>query len=130
MRRLNKRRGMTLIEIMVVLIILGLIAGIVAVNMPAFTSRGYQVRIESDLNTIKSAAALYKMNNNRFPTSVSQLAEGNNSPLESVPKDPWGNAYIIKMNGNRVEIWCYGQDGAPGGQTEDDKDYSTGGSTQ
>lgn len=122
----RRNRGLTLIEIMVVLIIIGLLAGLVAYNIGGVTESGYKTRIKTDLSTIANACEMYKLKyNNKYPDSADALASGDNPILKKVPKDPWGNTYQLKREGSKVVVWCYGEDGVPGGTEGNDKDYSS-----
>lgn len=126
MLRKRRNRGLTLIEIMVVLIIIGLLAGLVAYNIGGVTASGYRTRIKSDLATIANACEVYKLNNNnKYPDNAEALAAGDNPILTKIPKDPWGNPYQLKREGSKVVVWCYGEDGVPGGTEGNDMDYSS-----
>jgi general secretion pathway protein G len=120
---------MTLIEIMVVVAILGMIAGVVGV---AVMGRFQEAKIQTATLDIKGFAdglRLFKLKHSRFPTTAEGLAslyaEGY---LEGDPKkDPWSNDYVYISPGTKhpdsYDIICYGADGKPGGD-KDDADIS------
>jgi len=111
---------MTLIEIMVVIAILGLIAGAVSVNV----IRGWHLerkdRAANDIKVIDSALKVYYTRKGHYPDTASGL----NSLvelqiLERVPNDPWGHPYVYALEGARPLITSYGRDGVPGGEGAD-----------
>ncbi len=131
LRRLQDqgRRGMTLIEIMVVVAILGMIAGVVGV---AVMGRFNEAKIQTaqlDIKGFADGLRLFKLKHSRFPTTAEGLGilytEGF---LEGEPKkDPWGNDYVYISPGTKhqdtYDIISYGADGKPGGD-KDDADIS------
>jgi general secretion pathway protein G len=126
--------GFTLIEIMVVVVILGILAAIVAPNVIGRIDQAQITRVESDLRGIESALKFYRMDNFAYPTSeqglealITRPADPNirnwkpGGYLERMPKDPWGNPYLYLNPGNNGEIDVYtlGRDGRPGGEDLD-----------
>lgn len=109
-------RGMTLIEIMVVLVILGLIAGAVTV---AVIPRINEARISTaklDIATLENALKLYYARTGKFPdTATGFKILLDQQLIERAPKDPWGNDYVYLLESGRPIITSYGADGAPGG---------------
>jgi general secretion pathway protein G len=126
----------TLIEIMVVIVILGILATLI---MPKILDRPEQARRTAtrlQISHFKSALALYKLDVGHYPTA----AEGGLNALvtnpgatgwktggylqdtDTVPKDPWGNAYVYTcpgQNGRDFDIVSYGATGQPGGTGAD-----------
>ncbi|MHB8420295.1 MAG: type II secretion system major pseudopilin GspG [Myxococcales bacterium] len=121
----SAQRGMTLIEIMVVVAILGMIAGVVGV---AVMGRFKEAKVETaqlDIKGFANGLNLYKLKHSHYPTTADGLAvlysEGF---LEGAQKkDPWQNDYVYicpgTKNPNSYDIISYGADGKPGGDDED-----------
>lgn len=131
-RRSRSEHGFTLIEIMVVVIILGILAAIVAPNVIGRVGDAQITAAKSDIRGIENAMKLYRLDNFSYPSSeqgmqalVSKPSDPNirnwKQYLERLPKDPWGNAYLYLNPGNNSEIDIYtlGRDGRPGGEGED-----------
>jgi len=123
--------GFTLIEIMVVIVILGILAALV---VPRFIERPDEARViaaKTDIAAIMAALKLYRLDNQRYPTSEQGLsalvAKPATSPvppnwkpngyLERLPKDPWGHPYQYLNPGLRgeIDVFSFGADGQPGG---------------
>jgi general secretion pathway protein G len=126
------QHGFTLIEIMVVVIILGILAAIVAPNVIGRIDDAQISKAKADLRNIESALKLYRMDNFNYPTTeqglqalVTRPADPNirnwKQNLERLPEDPWGNPYQYLSPGNNGEIDVYtlGRDGRPGGEGVD-----------
>jgi len=122
--------GFTLIELMVVVVILGILAAVV---VPRVMDRPAQARItaaKNDIQAIKSALDMYKLDNHRYPTTDQGLQalveEPNSEPeppnwngyLDRVPQDPWGNPYQYLNPGKHgdVDVMSLGADGRKGGE--------------
>ena len=139
-RRFVPRRaaGMTLIEILVVLVLIGIVLGIVGGN---FIGRGEKAKADAakiEISQIGQALDLYKLEVGRYPTSQEGLqalisapaGAGNwNGPYWKkavLPKDPWGNEYKYTSPGQTApyEILSYGADGKEGGESSN-KDISS-----
>lgn len=126
----SSQSGFTLIEIMVVVVILGILAGIV---VPRIMDRPDTARVEAakqDIRAIESALNLYRLDNNHYPSTdqgLEALVEeptGDPEPrnwqgyLDQVPTDPWGNKYQYLNPGehSEIDIYSLGADGEPGGK--------------
>ena len=133
-QRNRRQHGFTLIEIMVVVIILGILAAIVAPNVIGRVGDAQIAAAKQDLRGIENALKFYRLDNFRYPTTeqgLRALVTRPNDPnvknwkqggyLDRLPKDPWGNQYLYLNPGNRAEIDIYtlGRDGRPGGEGED-----------
>ena len=127
----SRQRGFTLIEIMVVVIIIGLLAAIVAPNVIGRVDDAQITRAKADISQIENALKFYRLDNFAYPTSeqgLEALVSKPNDPniknwktggyLDRVPKDPWGNPYLYLNPGNNGEIDVYtlGSDGKAGGE--------------
>jgi len=131
----NRRQlGFTLIEIMVVVIIIGLLAAIVAPNVICRVDDAQITKAHAEISNIGSALKFYRLDNFSYPTSEQGLEALVNKPndpnvknwksggyLERLPKDPWGNPYQYLNPGNHgeVDIYTLGRDGRPGGEGPD-----------
>ena len=120
----RSQRGFTLIEIMVVVVIIGLLAAIIAPNVIGNIDKALVTRTQGDIRSIETALNLYRLDNFRYPTTeeglqalVSGSGEGK-SYLNSVPPDPWSNPYQYVYPGQQREfdVFSYGADGQEGGE--------------
>lgn len=134
-RARDRQRGFTLIEIMVVVVIMGILAALVVPKLMGRTDDARIIAARQDIATLMQGLKLYKLDNQRYPTTEqglqSLIARPVNGPiptnwktggyLERLPKDPWGNPYQYLSPGLRgeVDIFSYGADGQPGGTGND-----------
>jgi len=123
--RQAKRRGMTLIEIMVVVAILGMIASVVAVAVVGRLGEAKREAAALDIKGFEDGLLLYKMKHGHFPTTSDGLqALYQEGYLKGAMKqDPWGHDYTYVSPGQKhadgYDITSYGADGQPGGEKED-----------
>lgn len=105
-------RGMTLIEIMVVLVILGLIAGAIGYNV--FTQlKEAQIKTATlDLKAISNGVDLFHVETGQWPDSLQQLVP---KFVKELHKDPWGSEYSYVHTGDGYDVYSYGPDKAQGG---------------
>jgi general secretion pathway protein G len=128
-KRSYRQHGMTLIEILVVLVLIGIVMGILGGN---FIGRGEKAKADAakiEIGQIGQALDLYKLETGRYPSSSEGLqalvtapagATNWNGPYwkkSSIPKDPWGNDYRYTSPGQKgaYDIVSLGADGKEGG---------------
>src|SRR4051794_8612282 len=104
----RRRRGMTLIEIMVVITILGLIMAAVGVAVIPKLDEAKQDTARLDIANIHNALKLYYTKKGKFPdtaTGLRALVETQN--LDKIPNDPWGHEYVYMNEGGKPVIMSY-----------------------
>ena len=119
-RRRRRNRGMTLIEIMVVITILGLIAAAVGVAVIPKLEEAKRDTARLDIGSINNALKLYYTKQGKYPdtaTGLKALVDTQN--LDKMPLDPWGNEYVYMNEGGKPVIISYGADGTAGGEGPD-----------
>ena len=110
-------RGMTLIEIMVVLVILGLIASAVVIAVFPQLQKARVERTNLDIGNIDSGLKLSNARKGKFPDTATGLkALVDMEILDKMPKDAWGNDYVYTLESGRPVVTSYGADGVPGGE--------------
>ena len=118
-------RGFSLVEIMVVLVIIGLLAGLVGVNVRSYLLRAKQNAARAEIATLCDALAAFYTEYDRYPTNeeglliLSQPTERLPEPLlDSHPVDPWKNPYVYNQPGRSgpFEVLSLGADGREGGE--------------
>lgn len=136
----SRSHGFTLIEIVVVVVIIGLLAAMVAPRVMQRTDDAKIVRVANDIRAIEASLNLYKLDNFNYPSSEQGLAALVTKPLgapepknwkqggylRSLPKDPWGNEYQYAnpgTDGSPFDLYSFGADGKVGGE-EMSKDLS------
>jgi general secretion pathway protein G len=129
-RRREAQAGVTLIEMLVVVTIIALFAGLVGMRMWVQADRARVTAARAQINTLMGALNTYKMETGQFPTTEQGLQALRVAPpgvsnwggpyLErEVPNDPWGHPYVYHYpseQGDEPEIISYGADGQPGGE--------------
>jgi len=129
------QQGFTLIEIMIVIVIMGIMASLI---VPKIMGRPDEARIiasKQDIASILQALKLYKLDNQRLPSTeqgLQALVTKPSSPpipsnwkvdgyLDKLPKDPWGNPYQYLSPGlhGNIDVFSFGSDGAIGGEGND-----------
>jgi len=112
----QRRRGMTLIEIMVVIAILGMMTAAVAVGVLGQYGSAQQKTVAMDFKTLESQLDLYLVQKGSLPSQSDGLKLLVQAGISrEMPKDPWGHPYQYAVNGGEVTLTSYGSDGEPGG---------------
>lgn len=137
----NRRRvtGFTLIEIMVVMVIIGILAALIAPKIISRTDDARKLAAQQDISTIMQALKLYKLDNQRYPVATQGLQALVTKPtsdpipgnwksggyLEKLPADPWGSPYQYRQPGlhGDIDVWSMGADS----QTDTTQDKSAEG---
>jgi general secretion pathway protein G len=137
--RVNVRRrsGFTLLELVVVIIVLGLLAGIVAPQIIGRLSEAKSTTAKTQIELLSVALDGYRLDNGSYPTTDQGLAALRERPTrapvpanwrgpylrKAVPLDPWGRPYVYRAPGERnpsaFDLESLGRDGKPGGEGED-----------
>ena len=129
------RQGFTLLEVMVVVVILGILAALV---VPKIISRPDEARViaaKQDIASLMQALKLYRLDNQRYPTTEQGLQALVTKPtttpappnwktggyIERLPRDPWGQPYQYLNPGLRgeIDVFSFGADGVAGGEGND-----------
>jgi general secretion pathway protein G len=126
--------GFTLIEIMVVVVILGILAALVAPNVIRRIDDARVTKAQQDIRAYETALNLYRMDNFRYPTSEQGLEALVKQPtdpnirnwkqggyIDGLKKDPWGADYLYIAPGTHgdFDLYTLGADGKPGGEGPD-----------
>ncbi len=133
-RKMGRNRrgqaGVTLIEMLVVVTIIGLFVALVAPSMFKNADKARVTAARSQLENFMTALGSYKLDTGAFPTTEQGLQALRVKPQDvaqwagpympkDIPKDPWGHDYVYKYpgeHGDEPEIICLGADGQPGGE--------------
>ncbi|MCA1925200.1 MAG: type II secretion system major pseudopilin GspG [Thiobacillus sp.] len=121
-------RGFTLLELLVVLVILGLLAGYVAPKYFSQVGKSEVKTARAQIDALEKALDQYRIDTGRYPNAEQGLAALNARPVDeprwngpylkkSVPNDPWGKPYQYRNPGERgeIDVFSFGRDGQPGG---------------
>ena len=131
----QRQRGFTLIELMVVIVILGLLATVVTLNVMPSQDRAMVEKARADIAVLEQALETYRLDNLAYPSSGQGLAALQRAPqdlsqpqryrpggyVRRLPADPWGNPYQYRLPGNRggaFDVYSFGADGAEGGEAD------------
>jgi general secretion pathway protein G len=121
--RRTAEEGFTLVELMVVIVIIGLLATVVVINVMPATDRAALTKAKADIATLEQGVEMYRLNKLRYPTAAEGLqAVVSEGFVKRLPNDPWGNPYRYTApgrDGRDFEISSNGADGREGGEGED-----------
>ena len=143
--RITDRRaaehGFTLVELMVVIVIIGLIATIVAINVIPASEKARVEKAKADISTIEQGLEQYRLDNMTYPGATDGLQALLPPPasltqperyrrggyIRKLPQDPWGRPYQYTVPGRKgaFEIYSLGADGQPGGDGDNADLYSS-----
>ncbi|MDZ4374677.1 MAG: type II secretion system major pseudopilin GspG [Phenylobacterium sp.] len=132
----RKRAGFTLVELMVVIVIIGLLATVVAINVLPSQDRAMIGKAKADISVLEQAVETYRLDNLSFPDDRQGLQAlvapptGLAQPeryrqggyVRRLPEDPWGNPYQYRRqsaHGGQFDVFSYGADGTEGGEGHD-----------
>lgn len=116
--------GFTLVELMVVIVIIGLLATVVIINVMPASNRAATTKARADIATLEQALDMYRLDNLRYPTAqegLQALVAGDY--IRRLPEDPWRNPYSYESpgpDGRDFRIISLGADGREGGSGEDE----------
>lgn len=124
--------GFTLLELLVVIVIIGLLAGYVAPRYFSQVGRSEVQVARAQIDSLDKALDLYRLDNRRYPSTEQGLKALVDKPpneanwkgpylKKGLPLDPWGNAFVYRQPGTKgdFDLMSYGRDGKPGGSGED-----------
>ena len=117
--RRKSRRGMTLIEIIVVITILSLLMAAVGIAVIPQLDQAKVDRARMDIGNINNALKTYYAKKGKYPETGSLKPLVDAQILEKLPVDPWDHEYQYLNEGGKPVIISYGKDGAPGGSDTD-----------
>ncbi len=134
MKRNFNNLGFTLIELMVVIVILGILAGLIVPRIMGRPEEAKRAKAIIQIESLETTLKLYKLDNGSYPSTEQGLQalveppevgnlprnwrEGGYLEKGKIPKDPWKNEYIYLCPGTQgdYDIISYGADGEPGGE--------------
>lgn len=130
--RKRRQRGFTLIELLVVIVILGVLATLVVINVLPAQDRALVTKAKTDIATYEQALQSYRLDMLAYPTTDQGLEALSNVPagvaradryrtggyVRRIELDPWGNPYQYVYPGEHgeIDLFSYGADGRPGGE--------------
>lgn len=129
---MSRFKGFTLLELLVVIVIIGLLAGYVAPRYFGQVGKSEVQVARAQLDSLEKALDQYRLDTRHYPTAEQGLDALVNKPTaeaswsgpylkKAVPADPWGRPYVYHVPGARGEydLYSLGRDGKPGGNGED-----------
>lgn len=118
--------GFSFIELMVVIVIIGLLTSVVALNVLPSQDRAMSEKARADVAILSQAVEMFRLENLRYPSMDdgldALLPDGDRQGyIKALPKDPWGNEYLYLIPGENgvFDVMSLGADGRLGGEGED-----------
>lgn len=119
----HKTTGFSFIELMVVIVIIGLLTSVVAINVLPSQDKAMGEKAKADVAILTQAVEMYRMDNLRYPSTdegldVLKPRNGQQGYIKALPKDPWNNQYQYVIPGEKgiFDIYSLGADGRLGGE--------------
>lgn len=123
--RARARGGFTLIEVLLVVAILGILAGVVVVNLSGRQEKSMIQAARASIGAILTAIDLYEVDTGRFPPNLAALVNDDGAPNWSgpylrggLPKDPWGTDFAYTIQGSSYKVISGGPDMGVGGEDD------------
>jgi general secretion pathway protein G len=129
---MSRSKGFTLLELLVVIVIIGLLAGYVAPRYFGQVGKSEVQVARAQIDSLEKALDQYRLDTRHYPTAEQGLEALVSKPSneaswsgpylkKAVPNDPWGHPYVYRVPGSKSEFDLYslGRDGKPGGSGED-----------
>ena len=126
---MSKTKGFTLLELLVVIVIIGLLAGYVAPRYFGQVGKSEVQVARAQIDSLEKALDQYRLDTRHYPQALEALTSKPDSEAtwsgpylkKSVPNDPWGRAYVYRVPGAKgdYDLYSLGRDGKPGGTGED-----------
>ncbi|MCH1569602.1 MAG: type II secretion system major pseudopilin GspG [Alphaproteobacteria bacterium] len=123
--RKHAERGFSFIELMVVIVIIGLLTSVVALNVLPSQDRAMGEKARADVAILSQAVEMFRLENLRYPNMddglEALLPDGNRQGyIKALPRDPWGNEYVYLIPGENgvFDVMSLGADGRIGGEAD------------
>ena len=127
----NKAHGFTLLELLVVMVIIGLLAGYVGPKYFSQVGKSEVKLARAQIDAFEKSLDQYRIDTGHYPNTeqglAALLARPANEPKwagpylkKAIPPDPWGNPYLYRQPGEHgeIDLFSYGKDGRSGGSGE------------
>ena len=123
--RKHAERGFSFIELMVVIVIIGLLTSVVALNVLPSQDRAMGEKARADVAILSQAVEMFRLENLRYPNmddgQEALLPDGDRQGyIKALPRDPWGNEYVYLIPGENgvFDVMSLGVDGRIGGEAD------------